>query len=402
LDLTYESVEAMLAELSPREPVYCIYPAAYGRAARRFLQGFPGRVLYAVKANDHPDVIRLLHAAGVGSFDCASVPEIALIRRHCPEATPYFMTPARLRGAAVEALEVHGVRHFLIDDQSGLRALAGEIGLESCVVFARMSVRHDSAMMDFSSKFGAPPDAIPGLLEQIAESGAEPALAFNVGSSVTSPDAYLQGLETAAERLGQLPLRVRLLDLGGGFPLSYPGFEVPPLERYFESIAGLRDQLPLADDGELMAEPGRALAAPGLSAVTQVMLRKDDRLYLNDGMFGIFWELRFKGHKRYPCRVFRGTSEHAGDAAPFRLFGPTCDGSDVMPEPFELPADIQPGDYIEFGAIGAYSLAGRTRFNGFFSDTIVHIDGEPPGTAQGAGSASTSHSGGASSSARIV
>jgi len=378
LSLSYGSVEELLAQLKPREPVYCIYPDAYRRAARRFLEGFPGRVLYAVKANDHPDIIQLLHEAGVGAFDCASVPEIALVRRLCPEATPFFMTPARLRGAAAEALEVHGVRHFLVDDLSGLKALAGEIRLEGCVVFARMLVRHDSAMMDFSAKFGAPPDAIPALLEQIAQSGAEPALAFNVGSSVTSPGAYLEGLETAAERLGRLPLRVRLLDLGGGFPLSYPGFEVPPLERYFEAIAGFRGQLPLTDDGELMAEPGRALAAPGLSALTQVLLRKDDRLYLNDGMFGIFWELRFRGHKRYPCRVLRGGSEHSGETAPFRLFGPTCDGSDVLPEPFELPADIQPGDFIEFGVIGAYSLAGRTRFNGFYSDAVVRISSEPP------------------------
>ncbi len=52
----------------------------------------------------------------------------------------------------------------------------------------------------------------------------------------------------------------------------------------------------MAPGGELMAEPGRALAAPGLSAVVEVLLRKDDRLYINDGMYGIFWELRFKAH----------------------------------------------------------------------------------------------------------
>ncbi|MDX1555839.1 MAG: hypothetical protein R3212_07425, partial [Xanthomonadales bacterium] len=177
-----------------------------------------------------------------------------------------------------------------------------------------------------------------------------------------------------------LPFALRLLDIGGGFPLPYPGFEVPGLERYFETVEQFRPSLPLANDGEILAEPGRSLAAPGLSAVLEVVLRKDDRVYLNDGMFGIFWELRFKGHKRYPCRVFRNGREHTGEKRRFTLFGPTCDGSDVLPAPFELPSDIAPGDHIEFGRIGAYSLAGRTRFNGFFSDAVVEItDGEPPG-----------------------
>lgn len=372
----------MLEALQPRQPVYCIYPGAYRRGARRFLDGFPGRVLYAVKANDHPSVLGVLHEAGVDAFDCASVPEIALVRRYCPAATPFFMTPARLRGAAAEAFHEFGVRHFLIDDATGLRQLVKEIETSGSVIFARMVARHDSAMMDFSGKFGAAPDAIPGLLDAISDLGAEPALAFNVGSSVTRPEAYRASLLLAAEQLGRLPFTVRLLDIGGGFPLPYPGFEVPPLEEFFEAIASVRGQIPLADGGELLAEPGRALAAPGLSAVVEVLLRKDDRLYVNDGMFGIFWELRFKGHKRYACRVFRKGREHRGETSGFRLFGPTCDGSDALPEPFQLPADIAPGDYIEFGRIGAYSLAGRTRFNGFYSDTVVSITGEePPGAA---------------------
>jgi ornithine decarboxylase len=66
----------------------------------------------------------------------------------------------------------------------------------------------------------------------------------------------------------------------------------------------------------------------------------------------------------------------AGDTKMFKLFGPTCDGTDVMPGEVELPSDIRPGDYLEFGAIGAYSLAGRTSFNGHFSDDIVMIGDE--------------------------
>jgi ornithine decarboxylase len=141
--------------------------------------------------------------------------------------------------------------------------------------------------------------------------------------------------------------------------------------------------LPLAPGGVIMAEPGRALAAPGLSALVEVLLRRDDRLYLNDGMYGIFWELRFREHDGFPARVFRnGLQVAQGETRPFRLYGPTCDATDVLPVPFDLPVNTGPGDYIEFGNIGAYSLSGRTRFNGFFSDRIIQLsspDAQPPG-----------------------
>ena len=134
--------------------------------------------------------------------------------------------------------------------------------------------------------------------------------------------------------------------------------------------------LPLADNGEMLSEPGRALSAPGLSAVTRVLLRKTDRVYLNDGMYGAFWELRFKGHMKYPARAFRNGAPLEGETKAFRIFGPTCDSSDELPARVELPENIDVGDHIEFGSIGAYSLSGRTNFNGFYSDEVVSISDE--------------------------
>jgi ornithine decarboxylase len=370
---TFVDVGSMLQTLEPSAPVYCIYPEVYVQTAREFVAGFPGRVLYAVKANDHPDVVRLLHEGGVAHFDCASLPEIALVHRECPGATAYFMIPARLRGAARQARDEFGVRHFMIDHASGLRPLAEEIDFKRSVVFARMATQHESAMQELSSKFGAPPDEIPDLLRSIADRGAEPALAFNVGTGVTSPEAYAYAIDLAAQVLKRAETPVRLVDIGGGFAKSYPGFRVPPLEEYFAVIANAAGRLPLADGGEILGEPGRALAASGLSAVVEVLLRKDDRLYINDGMYGIFWELRFRGHERYPVRAFRDGAELVGGESAFKLFGPTCDATDVLPGEVELPAGIRPGDYLEFSDIGAYSLAGRTRFNGHYSDRVVTI-----------------------------
>jgi len=372
----YSSVEELLLDQDPQLPVYCVYPHVYRKSTRHFIEGFPGRVMYAVKANNHPAVIKQLYAAGVRNFDCASLPEIELVHNLCPESKLYYMNPVRLKGHAQIAQREYGVRHFVIDHHSGLAPLLEEIDPAQSVIFARMAVSHESALENLSAKFGAKPENVPALLAAIHTSGAEPALAFNVGAVVTDPEAYEYAIGLARETLLKLPFKVRLLDVGGGFPKSYPGFDVPALEEFFRRTSLAAKDLPLAEGGELLSEPGRALSAPGLSAVTRVLLRKTNRVYLNDGMYGAFWELRFRGHMKYACRAFRSGVPMTGETKPFRLFGPTCDSSDEMPAEVELPADIDVGDHIEFGSIGAYSLSGRTNFNGFYSDDVVSLAGE--------------------------
>jgi ornithine decarboxylase len=372
----YHNVEDLLLATDPQMPVYCIYPHVYRESTRHFLDGFPGRVLFAVKANNHPKVLAQLFSAGVRHFDCASLEEIKLVNEVCPGSTMYFMNPVRLAGHARAAQMEYGVRHFVIDHHSGLAPLLNEIEVAQSVIFARMAVSHESALEDLSAKFGARPENIPALLTEISEAGAEPALAFNVGTGVTDPDAYAYAIGVARDALAKLSFKVRLLDIGGGFPRPYPGYRVPPLDEYFSRIKNAAQSLSLADDGELLSEPGRALSAPGMSAVTRVLLRKADRVYLNDGMYGAFWELRFKGHLAYPSKVFRSGLPLVGEMQSFRIFGPTCDSTDELPARVELPADINVGDHIEFGSIGAYSLSGRTNFNGFFSDNVVLISDE--------------------------
>ena len=99
----FSDVGKLLRTECPREPVYCIFPHVYQKTAEEFLNGFPGRVLYAVKANPDPTVLKLLVDSGVGHFDCASLPEIELVDSIAPDTKKYFMTPVRIRGAAATA-----------------------------------------------------------------------------------------------------------------------------------------------------------------------------------------------------------------------------------------------------------------------------------------------------------
>jgi ornithine decarboxylase len=370
---SFKSVTEMLTELQPIDPVYCVYPDVYREAAEEFLTGFPGRVLYAIKANNDPKVLRALFDSGISHVDCASLQEIKETKAANENAVCYFMNPVRLRGAARSAQQDYGVRHFVIDHASGLDLLLAEVDASKSVIFVRLAVHHESAMVDLSSKYGATGDETLELLQAVADCGAEPALAFNVGSHVMSPDAYVHAIETAINLLDRLPFKLRLIDIGGGYAKSYPGFEAPPMSDYFAAIVKAA-KFSLADNGELMAEPGRALAAPGLSAVVEVLLRKDDKLYINDGLYGIFWELTFDAaHDRYASKAFHNGAPLEGKTRSFQLLGPTCDSDDKLPGRIELPETIAVGDYIEFGEIGAYSLSGRSDFNGFFSDTVVNI-----------------------------
>ena len=371
----FPDVDTMLSSWAPHEPVYCLYPDNLRKNAQGFLSGLPGRTLYAVKSNPHPQVVSKLYEAGIRDFDAASLAEIQLISELCPHAKIYFMAPVKIRESARQAYDEYGVRHFVVDHWDALENLLVEIQPDDSTIFVRMAAENPDAIFNLSSKFGATPEDTIRLLGRVNQSGAEPALAFNVGSLVRRPDAYEAALETCCEVLNELDFPIRLLDAGGGFPVAYPGLAMPGLESYFDVFRRLRTRLPMPPEGELLVEPGRSLVADSMSVVTQVLLRKDQALYLNDGAYGSFWELAATEKMHVPTRVYRASGGVSSSSSEFTIYGPTCCSTDVLPQKFVLPEDVQIGDWIEFGLMGAYSLCARSGFNGFYPDTMVEISG---------------------------
>jgi ornithine decarboxylase len=373
----FGSVTEMLQTLKPAVPVYCVYPQILGRVTREFLAGFPGTVMYAVKANPAPMVIRGLLAGGLKEFDTASVPEMEAVHDIFPAARCHFMAPVKLPGAAATAYSRHAVRSFVVDHESELERLLEELPGRDVDIFVRLAAHDSDATYDLSTKFGAYPDQVIALLRQIQDRGARPALSFNVGSLVLRPGAYLRALEQCHQLLRRSGVPVSKLDVGGGFPAWYPDVGARPVQEFFKAIGQFAREAVNGQPLELLAEPGRALVAEGMSVVTQVLLRKDERLYMNDGVWGSFIEpVISKGLVRYPTRVYRdGMPLESEKVTEFTLFGPTCDSLDVLPRPFPLPANIQRGDWIEFGNMGAYSLTNRTGFNGFYPNTFACLEG---------------------------
>jgi len=125
-------------------------------------------------------------------------------------------------------------------------------------------------------------------------------------------------------------------------------------------------------DCVLMCEPGRGLVASSMSLIVQVQLRKDRCLYINDGIYQSLSEA-VQGGFQYPARMV-ASREMSSTNADFQIFGVTCDNLDILPEPFTLPDDVQEGDWIEIGQLGAYSNSASTSFNGFAVDTFVQVE----------------------------
>ena len=375
-DATFDDARAMIEALTPSYPIYCLRAGALAETAHDFLDRFPGRVLYAVKCNPHPLVLQALYDAGIRHFDTASLPEIAQVREMFSDASAYFMHPVKARAVIKTAHDVYGVRHFVIDHPSELAKVMDETGGEGVVVIVRMATPHAGATYDLSSKFGASPALAADLLRAVRDEGCQGGLAFHVGSQCLSPQAYRTALGLVGEVAVSAGVDIHFLDVGGGFPAAYKGVETPPLSAYMEAIDAGIGALDLRRDCVTMCEPGRAMVASGCSLVVQVLLRKEDQIYINDGIYGSLSEM-VAGQFQMPARMIRLNGTPSQTFKDFVVAGPTCDSLDMLPFPFRLPDDIREGDWIEIGQLGAYGSALRTHFNGFYPDTFIGLRDAP-------------------------
>lgn len=369
------TVDQVIAAERPEEPVHCLRPAGITAAARSFVADFPGDVLYAVKCNPDPAVLRALHAGGVRHFDCASLTEVRLVRDMFPDAAIHFMHPIKARGAIREAWARHGVRTFVLDSTAELAKIRAEIAATDVpgelALVVRLALPKGGAKLDLSGKFGAEAQEAAALLRDARLDAARLGVSFHVGSQCMEPLAWRAALDLAGRVIRAAGVAVDIVDVGGGFPVAYPDQVPPPLGAFFAEIEAGFDRLGLSG-ARLWAEPGRALVAAGTSIVVQVQGRRGQTLYVNDGVFGSLADAGALGF-RYPVRLIRPDAAAADELTPFALFGPTCDAADMMRGPFLLPADTAEGDWIEIGQLGAYGACLRTGFNGFDRARIIEV-----------------------------
>ena len=375
-----------IAKLRPVQPVTLLRPHAARRAARFFVENFAGRSLYAVKANPSPDLLKILWDAGITHYDVASIGEVRLVAKMLPKAVQCLMHPVKAEEVIAEAYFGHGVRTFSLDTPEELEKIVratskGGVAATDLNLLVRIRVSSDHAKLSLASKFGADPRDVSNLLVAARQAADALGICFHVGSQAMTPAAYHEALERVRAAIVEAAVTVDIVDVGGGFPSSYPGMEPPPLEAYFDVIARGFESLPISYSAELWCEPGRALCAEYASVLVRVEKRRGDQLYINDGAYGALFDAAHVGW-RFPVKLVRPEPSDLREM-PFSFYGPTCDDLDHMAGPFHLPADVGPGDYIEIGMLGAYGCAMRTGFNGFGTVSKVVVEDEPMATLYG-------------------
>ncbi|BDW82372.1 ornithine decarboxylase [Erythrobacter sp. Dej080120_24] len=377
----YPDAQAVARALRPDEPVILNRPHAARRAARFFVDKFPGKVLYAVKSNPAPDLIEVLWDAGVTHYDVASIAEVRLVRAALPDATLCFMHPIKTPSAIREAYFKHGVKTFSLDSVEELEKIVeacrnpetGEAArdLRLCV---RLRVSSEYSELSLASKFGCDLLEAPALLQEVRQHCDWLGICFHVGSQAMTPFAFVQALDRTRAAIAEASVVIDMIDVGGGFPSIYPGMEPPPLEDYFQIIHQHFYALPIAYNAELWCEPGRALCAEYSSMIVKVEKRRGNELYINDGAYGALYDAAHVAW-RFPVEALEDDLRDAKED--FAFYGPTCDDADYMAGPFALPGDIQAGDFIEIGMLGAYGAAMKTGFNGFGEAEVVIVEDEP-------------------------
>ena len=373
----FKSVEELVNQLKPTEPVYCIRKKSIQLASKYFQNKFPGKVLYAVKTNPHPIVLKTIIESGVENFDVASIKEIEAIRKIKPNAKCSYMHTVKSRESIKEAYFKHKIKSFSLDTKDELiKIFESTNQAKDLELFVRVAVSNEHAEIDLSKKFGAINSEATGLLRLAKQYAKKIGLSFHVGSQCMHPISYAKGISEIGNIIKKTKIVPDIINIGGGFPTIYPDLVPQSLDNYFDEIKKNLKNLNLKKLPEIICEPGRAIVAESGSTIVRVNLRKKQKLYINDGTYGTLFDAGVPNIV-YPSKLITSGRIISKKLTSFDFYGPTCDSMDYMKGPFILPKNIKENDYIELGQLGAYGLTFRTQFNGYYSDSIYEVEDDP-------------------------
>ena len=373
----FKSVDELVSQLKPTEPVYCIRRNSIRLASKFFQNKFPGKILYAVKTNPHPVVLQTLLGSGIKHYDVASIKEIETIKNLNPEVECSYMHTVKSREDIKEAYFKYNIKTFALDTKDELiKIIESTNHAKDLRLFVRVSVSNEHAEIDLSKKFGAITSEAAGLLRLGKQYAYKLGLSFHVGSQCMHPISYAKGISEIGNIIKRTKIVPDIINVGGGFPTIYPDLVPQSMQSYFDEISKGLKNLKLQKLPEIICEPGRSLVAESGSTIVRVNLRKKQKLYINDGTYGTLFDAGTPNIV-YPSRVIKNGRVISKKLTSFDFYGPTCDSMDYMKGPFILPNNIKENDYIELGQLGAYGLTFRTQFNGFYSDQIFEVEDDP-------------------------
>lgn len=325
-------------------------------------------------------------------FDCASKAEIdyALAAGADPSRIIYAhpcKTKSYLRYASQ-----NGVKQMTFDNSDELYKIKNVCA--DAELFLRILTDDSASLCRLSMKFGASLTATMSLLELARELDLNVVgVSFHVGSGAEDPKSFSSAVQDARfvfDQASQVGYDLKVLDVGGGF--SDESFE------YF--AAALSDALDeyFPPHIRVIAEPGRYYVASAFTLAANVIARRDVSpsvsdsdsgtgpsetymIYLNDGVYGNFSNIVFD-HQHPVAQIL--TKDEFSSSAPveYSIWGPTCDGIDVIAERITLDGLLGVGNWLYFENMGAYTQCSATRFNGFTDKhEVIYISTEPSAAA---------------------
>lgn len=358
-------------------PLLVLEPHLVARRVRQLQNALPDFGLhYAVKALPHPVVLSTIAICGAG-FDVATRGEVDQLQQLGLPMHRCIHTNPIKKPADIDHAYAAGIRTFAVENACEAQKFAGRPA--DIELLVRLAFRNPAAKSDLSSKFGAELSDAELLVKHVLAAGVQFAgFSFHVGSQSPSAEPFRVALQDTLHLVAHLRdalgVRTRVLDIGGGFPVSYREPESP-----IQAVAAVVDSVfgglgaPGRDEFTLLAEPGRFLAADCMTLLTSVVgsAVRDGQVwhYLDDGLYGSYSNVMTED-VHPPILALSELSDYEARLDPVTLAGPTCDSADVVARDYPMPA-LGVGDVLISPMMGAYTSVTASRFNGIPATPIV-------------------------------
>lgn len=324
------------------------------------------KVFYAIKANPHRRILELMRDLG-SNFDVASDGEIMELSSLGVDGSRMIYANPMKTVNGLRACRNAGVGKMTFDSAGEIDKMAREC--PGATVLLRIRIDNSSAHVDLNKKFGADREQALELLLKARDAGLDAAgIAFHVGSQTTSADPYLYALDIAREIFEEAAaagMQLRIMDIGGGFPIPEPKVRFNLQEMLNQINARLDEDFPGV---EIWAEPGRFICGTAVNLITSVIGVTERGgqpwYFLDEGLYGTFSGVLFDQWD------FKLISFKEGEQVAATFAGPSCDSLDIMFRG-KMTVRQEEGDLILVPICGAYTSASATTFNGFSKANFV-------------------------------
>jgi bifunctional diaminopimelate decarboxylase / aspartate kinase len=342
-----------------------VYDRATLQKAARAVKGVKSaaRVLYAMKANPHPEVLQLFHAQGL-DFDCVSRGEIEHLLAAVPQIdrsrilyTPNFIGRDEYLWAFEQGVQVTLDSLFAIANWPEVFAGKGIfVRIDGGV--GRGHHRHVRTGGE-SSKFGVPIAELDALAEAVRAAGARVVgLHSHSGSGILEVSNWQDTAELLTELARRFP-DVKVVDVGGGLGVperaGQAEFDLAKLDAALGRVKAAHPHL------SFWLEPGRYLVAPAgvlLARVTQLK-SKGDTTYIGvaTGMNSLIRPALYGAYHE----IVNLTRVDDPATVQATIVGPICESGDILGHDRMLPPSLT-GDVMLVANAGAYGHAMSSRY----------------------------------------